>query len=319
MGPACHPSASTLAYLSVIPVLRHNRHHDTAGRHSQQPRRSHAKATALPVLLPAKQPTLTPGVDVAPLTPYFQGIMNCPVCHTETFGAYCQSCGAPAASASCGACKTTLLAGARFCTGCGAPVRATASRLPWYLAAASMAALIVVLLFPAVRPGGNSSPGFTAAGSGPAGEMTGRAAPLTGTPREQADRLFNRVMQAQGQGDNDQVAFFLPMAVLAYRQAGELDTDGLYHLSLLETASGDPDSGLMTAERILQNTPDHLLARAAAAQAADALQDAARARRYYERFLDAFQEERGKPIVEYMDHSAIFSAYHEEAEKYLGR
>jgi tetratricopeptide (TPR) repeat protein len=181
-----------------------------------------------------------------------------------------------------------------------------------------MAALIVVLLLPAFRAGGDSVPGFSAPLGG-AGEMAGRAAPLTGTPREQADRLFNRVMQAQGQGDSDQVAFFLPMAVLAYRQAGELDVDGLYHLSLLETASGDAESGLASAERILRDAPEHLLALAAAAQAADALEDQAAARRFYERFLDAFPTERGKPLVEYMDHSQIFSAYREEAERYLGR
>jgi hypothetical protein len=181
-----------------------------------------------------------------------------------------------------------------------------------------LAALIVVLLFPAFRPGVNSNAGFAPAFGGVAGEMSGRAAPLTGTPREQADRLFNRVMQASSQGDNEQVAFFLPMAVLAYRQAGDLDADGLYHLSLLETASGDPTSGLATAELVLQGSPRHLLALAAAAQAAAAMEDQAAARGYYERFLEAFPSERGTPLPEYMDHAGIFSAYQEEAAAYLG-
>jgi tetratricopeptide (TPR) repeat protein len=187
-----------------------------------------------------------------------------------------------------------------------------------------MVALIVVLLFPAVRPGG-SDPGFTG-GIGPVpmglnggGEMTGRAAPLTGTPREQADRLFHRVMQAQAQGDSDQVAFFLPMAVLAYRQAGTLDADGLYPLSVLEPAAGDPTSGLASAREILATAPDHLLALAAAAQAADALEERAAAKRYYEHFLEVLPAERGKPLREYMDHEPIFRAYQEEAEAYLGR
>jgi hypothetical protein len=245
--------------------------------------------------------------------------MKCYLCQTETPGAYCPACGAPAAGAACSACQTGLLAGARFCTGCGTPVRAANSHLPWYLAGAAVVGLIVVLLFPSIRPGANATPTFGPAMGADAGEMTGRAAPLTGTPREQADRLFNRVMQAQAAGDNDQVAFFLPMAVLAYRQAGTLDTDGLYHLCLLETASGDPTSGLETAEMILSGAPDHLLALAAAAQAADALKDRAGAKRYYERFLAAFPEERGKPLAEYMDHSGIFTAYRDEAEKYLGQ
>lgn len=251
--------------------------------------------------------------------------MNCSVCQTETPGAFCPACGAPAAGATCATCKTGLVAGARFCTGCGTPVRAAASHLPWYLAGTSLAALIVVLLFPAVRPGSGANAGFGGmigpppAGMANAGDMTGRAPPLTGTPREQADRLFNRVMQAQAQGDNDQVAFFVPMAVLAYRQATPLDTDGLYHLSVLETASGDVASGLATAEEILAGAPEHLLGLAAAAQAADALEDRTGARRYYERFLAAFQAERGKPLPEYLDHQPIFSSYKQEAEAYLAR
>lgn len=184
--------------------------------------------------------------------------------------------------------------------------------------------MIVVLIFPALRPGqsggpafasGMMAPGMTAAGD----DAFNRAPPLTGTPREQADRLFNRVMQAQSQGDAQQAAFFLPMAVLAYRQAGELDLDGLYHLSVLETAAGEPASGLATAERILARAPDHLLGLAAAAQAADALGDRDAARPYYERFLAAFDAEEKKALPEYLDHAPILPAYKQEAEAYLKR
>lgn len=245
--------------------------------------------------------------------------MNCTVCRTETRGAFCHNCGAPTAEATCARCEAPLLAGANFCTSCGKAVRATPSQLPWIVAGGALVALIVVLIFPALRPGasGGAGPGFDA-GAFPAG-ATGSAGPLTGTPREQADRLFNRVMQAYAAGDSEQVAFFVPMAVLAYRQAGELDTDGLYHLSILETISGDAESGLATAEQILATDPDHLLALAAAAQAADVLGDRTTASRHYRRLLDVFADERGKLLPEYLDHAQIFDAYREEAEAYLGR
>lgn len=249
--------------------------------------------------------------------------MECPVCQTTVSGTFCPSCGAPASGARCKSCEGVLLAGANFCTGCGTPVRAAASPLPWYVAGVSLTALIVVLLFPALRPGGAKAPDFGAlapmAGMAEGGTMPNRAPPLSGTPREQADRLFNRVMQAQAQADTQQVAFFLPMAVLAYQQAGDLDADGFYHLSVLETAAGQAASGLSSAEQILGAHPDHLLGLAAAAQAADALGKPADARRYYERFLARYEGERGKPLPEYQDHAPVLPGYRQEAEAYLKR
>jgi tetratricopeptide (TPR) repeat protein len=250
--------------------------------------------------------------------------MECPVCQTTVSGTFCPSCGAPGSGARCKACEGALLAGANFCTGCGTAVRAAASPLPWYVAGVSLTALIAVLLFPALRPGGRATPDFGALGPAAAamaegGAMPNRAPPLTGTPREQADRLFNRVMQAQAQADTQQIAFFLPMAVLAYQQVGDLDTDGLYHLSVLETAAGQAASGLASAEQILDTHPDHLLGLAAAAQAADALGKPAVARRYYERLLERYEAERGKPFPEYQDHGPVLPSYRQEAEAYLKR
>lgn len=249
--------------------------------------------------------------------------MKCPICQADSPGAYCPACGAPLDGARCAACEAPLLPGARFCVRCGVAVRAGGSRVPWLVAGAAAVVLIGVLAWTGAGAGPGAPDdggGFAAAPPGPAaGPAPGRAPPLTGTPREQADRLFNRVMQALSQGDTAQASFFLPMAVLAYRQAGELDEDGLYHLSVLEAAAGDPASALATAERILERAPDHLLGLGAAARAAKLAGDRPAARRHYERFLGAFEAERLKDRPEYRDHGRILPEYRSEAESYLRR
>src|SRR5690606_11417068 len=168
--------------------------------------------------------------------------MNCPVCQAEAQGAYCAECGAPLEGATCRGCQAPLVPGARYCVACGQPVRGATSNMPWYIAGAALVALVAVVLGSVLR----SEPPAPA------------AAP------------------ASAAGDSAEVSFFLPMALAAYRQAGPLDADGLYHLSVLEIAAGDPAAARATAERILETEPDHLLGLAAAARAArDAGENAA--------------------------------------------
>jgi tetratricopeptide (TPR) repeat protein len=239
--------------------------------------------------------------------------MICPACRTEASGAYCPSCGVPLQGARCRACEAPLLPGARYCNQCGRATRRTQS-LPWYIAGTAVVLLITALVAPALRP---KRPGPAA--QAPPMSQPGRPGPLTGTPREQADRLFNRVMEARAAGDTGQVAFFLPMALAAYEQAGELDADGLYHLSLLQSLAGQPRAALNTAERVLATSPDHLLALAAAAEAARDAGDHAAARRYYERFLAVYDTERARQLPEYLDHSRILPLHRQDAERFLAR
>jgi hypothetical protein len=53
------------------------------------------------------------------------------------------------------------------------------------------------------------------------------------TPRQAADRLFNRVMQAASSNDEAEVLRFLPMAIGAHDLVEDLDVDGKFHLVLL--------------------------------------------------------------------------------------
>jgi tetratricopeptide (TPR) repeat protein len=151
--------------------------------------------------------------------------------------------------------------------------------------------------------------------STPNGNVTPPA--LTGTPREQADRLFDRIMTTYEKGDTAQARFFLPMGMAAYQQAGDLDDDGLYHLALLQTAAGQYSDAIASTKKILAKDADHLLALGAAAEAAENAGDNTAAREYNEHFLRVYDVEKKKTKEEYVEHSRVLPQYEAAARKYL--
>ncbi len=250
--------------------------------------------------------------------------MKCPNCGAQATGKFCPECGTALEGARCASCKSKLTPGARFCTQCGKATRGFArNNAPWYIAGAAVLALIVTLLVPAANSSQGAGPAQPAQPAGPveAGAPGGTSGPpaLSGNMRENADRLFNRVMQTRESGDTAGAKFFVPMAVQAYQSSGDLDADGLYHLSVLQTFGGDPTAGRQTAEQILKTAPTHLLALSAAATAARDLKDNAAARQYYQKLLDALATERSKPLPEYQDHSALLTQIEAEAKAFLAR
>jgi hypothetical protein len=138
------------------------------------------------------------------------------------------------------------------------------------------------------------------------------------TPREAADRLFNRVMTAVAADDSTEVVSFLPMAIRALELAEPLDTDGKFHLVLLRLTGRFNAEALDGAEEILSEQPNHLLGLAMAGDASLALGDSSAARMYYGRWLDAYETETGKDLLEYRDHSPMFPEMQVTAEA-LGR
>jgi hypothetical protein len=73
---------------------------------------------------------------------------------------------------------------------------------------------------------------------------------LTTMPlEEQATVLFNRVMMSNSAGNTDDVAFFLPKALVIHEQLDPLDPDGLYHYALLLMVGDDPEGALAKAFR----------------------------------------------------------------------
>jgi hypothetical protein len=140
----------------------------------------------------------------------------------------------------------------------------------------------------------------------------------TMTPREAADRLFNRVMNAMGQGNQEEVDMFLPMAIDAYNLVPNLDADGHFHLSLLQQGGGDYRGGLRTAERVLETQPDHLLALYAAGEAARELGETARARDHFGRVLEVFETESTRDLPEYREHAGLLPTIRETARDFMG-
>lgn len=242
--------------------------------------------------------------------------MRCQNCNTESDGRFCPNCGTPLGKQACDACGATISAGSRFCTKCGKPVgggqRGSTVPLSWVIAAAAVVVLAVVLFMPRDSGPALSPATFSDAPGNPALD------PLSGSPRQQADRLFDRIMRESSAGNNDQAIFFAPMAIQAYEMAEPLDADGLYHVSLIHGVTGDFASARAAAQRILDVMPTHLLGLAALAEAAIGEGDNAAAAQAYRTFLDNLESERAKQLQEYLDHERILETYELNARAISG-
>jgi hypothetical protein len=253
----------------------------------------------------------------------------CPECNKPATGNFCQSCGAKLGGRFCSQCGGKLGPAASFCSQCGAKNdvvtggrRAAAAsvvggqNLPWWIAGAAMFALIVAIGVSMVRPGPPPTPGSTAPAAGtPAGAAAVDLDSMT--PREAADRLFNRVMTSVAEGDSAGAQAFVPMAVGAYERARPLDHDGLFHLSLLQRTAMDLEGALASAEEILAEDPDHVLGLTAAAAAAEELGRDDRAADLYEHLLSVYDAQSQRGLQEYLDHAQIMSTVRDSAEAFL--
>lgn len=261
---------------------------------------------------------------------------TCPACGAAASGRFCGQCGA-AIAAACAECGNPLPRGARFCNMCGAPAGAVPaaaapakpSPLPWIVAGVAILALAAALLVP--RMGGRDEAPPAAqgpfAGATPSTQGSAPGGPVgdpssvdlsSMSPREAADRLFNRVMTAQGTGDSAQAQRFQPMAVMAYQRVGTLDADGRYHLAALYLVGGDFASARAQADSILAANPTHLFGLFSAAQAEKKRGDTAAARGFYQRFLSAYDAEVAKQLPEYQEHAQGLPAMKAEAQQAVG-
>jgi hypothetical protein len=134
------------------------------------------------------------------------------------------------------------------------------------------------------------------------------------TPREAADRLFNRIMTASERGDSEEAARFAPMALSAYDRLGTLDNDARYHVALIHLATGDIQGARTQIDGIRQSVPNHLLAIMVDRDIAERSGDQGGAARAYESFLDAYDAEIGATRPEYQDHWSGIQRFRKAAQ-----
>lgn len=267
--------------------------------------------------------------------------MECRECGTESDGNYCPTCGARLAApegATCPSCGSEADAGAHYCTECGEALRERPSKpftayLPWILSGLALvvfaAAITLFVQDQATTRVGDdpmtggiiSGGGGQAAGGAPAmggGAAGGSAMPSAEelaqmSPREAADRLFNRAMTA-GESDAERAPFFAQMGVEAYRRvpAAGVDADVRFHVGLLQLVRDDPAAARAEADTILGNRPGHLLGLYLALEAARAAGEEAEAAELEDRLREGVASTDLSSRPEYDAHRRLLEDFSAE-------
>ena len=124
------------------------------------------------------------------------------------------------------------------------------------------------------------------------------------SPRERADRLYDRVMRLSSEGKADSVQFFAPMALSVYQSLGPLDADLRYDFGRVAEVAGVADIATAQADSILASDSTHLLGLVLAVRAAQLRGDNAAAGGYRKRLLAAEPSESAKRLPEYQRHQS---------------
>ena len=260
-------------------------------------------------------------------TPPAPNASVCPSCGAAATGHFCASCGSPLAGARCTACATILTPGAKFCHRCGTVAGvsahnradATSTTLPWAIAGIALIALVGLLAGQRFRstPPADAAQAQAQAQGAPQGEPNGagpaadasapgvRAPDISSmTPRERADRLFDRIMRLDTEGKKDSVQFFSPMAIAAYQMIQNPDADARFDMGRIAEVAGAFPAAKSEADSILAKQPTHLLGLVLAMQAARSAGDTIGAKAFHARLRAAQKAELAKKLPEYDRHIA---------------
>ena len=242
----------------------------------------------------------------------------------------------------CPVCGATLPARAKFCGECGNPVKGAAAHattaaagrapappapnpiLPWFIAGVSVIAIQTLALILALRPPGSSAGGTEPTASSPQGGTFNPGARATTdisslSPRQSADRLYDRTVRANEANDSAQVQFFGPMTLQAYAAVSPLDADARLHIGMVDIALGNVDAAGAQADSIARSSRTHLFGPLLKARVAEQKGNTAALRQAYQSFLANYDAERRKNLPEYEQHQTILSELKTTAERGVRR
>ncbi|MBV9881294.1 MAG: zinc ribbon domain-containing protein [Gemmatirosa sp.] len=266
----------------------------------------------------------------------------CAACGASLGGAACAGCAAPLGPGAKFCHRCGLAAGAAPAAGASpaspaapAPTDRAATVLPWAVAFVAMLALAAMAAgrnfnaskgsaidgsanalpqaslgeVPQGAPAGAEAP-FAGGGAAAGGASGGRPPNLASmSPREIADRLFDRVMLMSSQGKVDSATFFATMALQNYANMGDLDLDLRYDMGRVAEVAGRREVVQAQADTILQRNPTHLLGLVLATKAAAMANDAKSLATFQQRLLAANRSgERQRGLEEYTRHAADIDA-----------
>jgi len=221
----------------------------------------------------------------------------------------CPNCSQPAAG--------------NFCAHCGASLSARTPAkkwnaqtiAPWIAIGVAAVALVVVVVLFAGRGDRAPPPAALQLPLSATIPRPSESVDLSSmSPRQAADRLFNRVMAAGERGDSEEALKFAPMALQAYDGLGTLDNDAHFHVAMLHLTAGNTASARVHIDALRKAVPNHLLGFMLDHQIAERSGQKDSAARANEAFLAAYAAEMATARPEYQDHQVSIERFHTAAQ-----